>query len=31
MKTLQIVGSKQIAGAERWFLRFVRTLQARGD
>jgi glycosyltransferase involved in cell wall biosynthesis len=29
MKTLQIIGSKQMGGAERWFLRFARALKAR--
>jgi hypothetical protein len=30
MKTLQIIGSKQLGGAERWFRRFVDALAARG-
>jgi len=30
MKTLHIIGSKQMGGAERWFLRLLRALQARG-
>ncbi|MCG6965429.1 MAG: glycosyltransferase [Chromatiaceae bacterium] len=31
MKSLHIIGSKQVAGAERWFVRFLRALQARGQ
>ena len=30
MKSLHIIASKQMGGAERWFLRFLRALQARG-
>lgn len=29
MKSLHIIGSKQMGGAERWFLRFLHALQAR--
>ncbi len=31
MKSLHIIASKQMGGAERWFLRFLRALQARGQ
>jgi glycosyltransferase involved in cell wall biosynthesis len=30
MKSLHIIASKQMGGAERWFLRFLRALQVRG-
>lgn len=30
MKSLHIIGSKQMGGAERWFLRFLHALRARG-
>jgi glycosyltransferase involved in cell wall biosynthesis len=30
MKSLHIIASKQMGGAERWFLRFLHALQARG-
>jgi len=29
MKSLHIIGSKQMGGAERWFLRFLHALKAR--
>jgi len=29
MKSLHIIGSKQMGGAERWFLRFLHALQVR--
>ena len=30
MKSLHIVGSKAMGGAERWFVRFLRSLRSRG-
>lgn len=29
MKSLQIIGSKQMGGAERWFVRYLQALKAR--
>jgi glycosyltransferase involved in cell wall biosynthesis len=31
MKTAQVIGSKTLGGAERWFFRFTRALAARGE
>lgn len=31
VNTLQLVGSKALGGAERWFVRFVRALEASGE
>jgi glycosyltransferase involved in cell wall biosynthesis len=31
MKSLHIIASKRMGGAERWFLRFLHALQARGQ
>jgi hypothetical protein len=31
MKSLHIIGSKQMGGAERWFVRFLAAMQRRGN